>query len=135
MGTITQHTLRRMRPDAKLVAIELNHEFATFLRSEIADPRLHVVCGSASDVGRVASSLGLTSVDYIISGIPLSLIPSDVRLEILQQSRELLSPGGALLVYQFTGTALPHLKSVFGSVRQGFQPLNILPARIFHCTI
>jgi hypothetical protein len=45
-----------------------------------------------------------------------------------------LHPEGALLVYQFTNTVLPYLKSSFGSVRQDFQFLNILPARIFYCT-
>jgi hypothetical protein len=29
---------------------------------------------------------------------------------------------------------LPYLKSSFSSVRQNFQFLNILPARIFYCT-
>jgi hypothetical protein len=29
---------------------------------------------------------------------------------------------------------LPYLKSSFSSVKLGFQLLNILPARIFHCT-
>jgi hypothetical protein len=39
IGTITQEFLKRMRPDAELVAIELNEEFVTFLRNKIADPR------------------------------------------------------------------------------------------------
>lgn len=134
VGTITQQVLKRMRPDAVLVAIELNQEFADFLRSQIDDPRLRVVCGSASAVRSVLAGLGLTYTDYIISGIPYSLIPDPLRREILEESRELLHPDGALLVYQFTRTVLPHLQSVFGSVEQGFQPLNILPARLFYCT-
>lgn len=134
VGTITQQILKRMRPDALLVAIELNQEFSEFLRAEIDDPRLRVVCGSASDVRKVLAALGLTHTDYIISGIPYSLIPDPLRREILQESKALLHPEGALLVYQFTRTVLPHLQSVFGSVEQEFQPLNILPARLFYCT-
>jgi hypothetical protein len=30
---------------------------------------------------------------------------------------------------------LPSLQSSFSSVREDFQPLNILPARIFRCTL
>jgi phospholipid N-methyltransferase len=134
VGTITQEILKRMRADAVLVAIELNEEFVAFLREEISDPRLRAVHGSACEVRHVLSGLGQHSADYIISGIPYSTIPDPVRREILDQSRLLLQPEGALLVYQFTGTVLPYLKSSFGSVRQNFQFLNILPARIFYCT-
>ncbi len=134
VGTITQEILKRMRPDAVLVAIELNREFVSFLQDQANDPRLHVVYGSASDVRNVLARLNLTRADYIISGIPFSTMPVPIRQEILEESRQLLQPGGALLVYQFTRTVLPYLESSFGSVEQGFQLLNILPARIFHCT-
>jgi phospholipid N-methyltransferase len=61
-------------------------------------------------------------------------MPDQVRREILEESRQVLDPEGALLIYQFTRTVLPYLESSFGTVQQNFQPLNILPARIFHCT-
>jgi phospholipid N-methyltransferase len=134
VGTITQEILKRMRSDAVLVAIELNEEFVTFLHEEIDDPRLHAIHASACDVRNVLCKLGLPHADYIISGIPYSTLPDPVRREILQESKLLLQPEGALLVYQFTGTVLPYLKSSFGSVQQNFQFLNILPARIFYCT-
>lgn len=134
VGTMTQEILKRMRPDAVLLAIELNEEFVTFLRKEIVDPRLHAVHASAADVRNVLASLGLPSADYIISGIPYSNMPHAVRREVMLESRQVLHPEGALLVYQFTNTVLPYLKSSFSSVRQNFQVLNILPARIFYCT-
>jgi phospholipid N-methyltransferase len=134
IGTITQEILKRMRPDATLVAIELNQDFVDFLRDEIEDPRLRVVCGSALDVRTLLAAQNLAHADYIVSGIPYSLIPDPTRREILEESCQLLHPEGALLVYQFTRAVLPHLQSVFRSVKQGFQPLNILPARLFYCT-
>jgi phospholipid N-methyltransferase len=134
VGTITQEILKRMRPDAVLLALELNEEFVNFLQEEIVDPRFHAVHASASDVRSVLSRLGLPCADYIISGIPYSTMPHAVRREVMQESRQVLHPEGALLVYQFTNTVLPYLKSSFSSVRQNFQFLNILPARIFYCT-
>jgi phospholipid N-methyltransferase len=135
IGTITREVLKRMRPDATLVAIELNSDFVEFLRTEFDDPRLRVVHGSAADVMRTLRALNLPAADYIISGIPYSTIPAPIRHEILEQSRELLSHGGAMLVYQFTRVVAPHLKRRFRSVEQGFTPLNILPAHIFHCRV
>jgi phospholipid N-methyltransferase len=134
VGTITQHILRRMHPDAVLVAIELNDEFVEFLSKEIRDPRLMVLRGSASDARKLLASVGLSQADYVISGIPYSTFPEDLRREICEETRELVEPTGTHLVYQFTTAVLPYLKSNFGLVQQGFQPWNILPARIFHCT-
>ena len=135
VGTITQEILKRMRPDAELVAIELNGEFATLLRNKITDPRLHAVHASASEVRNVLlKELGQPRADYIVSGIPYSTIPDAVRWEILEESRQLLQPDGALLLYQFTQTVLPYLKASFSNVKQSFQFLNIMPARIFYCT-
>ena len=57
IGNITREILQRMRPDAVLVAIELNSEFVEYLRDEIRDPRLHVVYGSASEVGPILARL------------------------------------------------------------------------------
>jgi phospholipid N-methyltransferase len=134
VGTITQEILKRMRPDARLVVIELNPQFVEFLQARIQDPRLHVVLGSASEARKVLTDLNLARASYIISGIPYSLIPDPVRREILEQARQILTPDGALLVYQFTDAVLPYLQSSFGSVQQNFQFWNILPARIFYCT-
>jgi phospholipid N-methyltransferase len=134
VGTMTREILRRMRPDATLVAIELNQAFVDFLSHDIDDSRLRVVNASACQVRAVLDRLGVGRADCIISGIPYTNMPEAKRQEILNESREALSPEGSLLVYQFTRTVLPYLQSSFGSVRQRFQLLNIFPARIFHCT-
>jgi hypothetical protein len=50
VGTFTRPVLDQLSPDAKLIAIDTNPDFVAYLRSEIADPRLHCVVGSAADV-------------------------------------------------------------------------------------
>ncbi|HEV2400211.1 MAG TPA: rRNA adenine N-6-methyltransferase family protein [Candidatus Sulfotelmatobacter sp.] len=134
VGTITKEALKRMRPDAVLVVIELNGEFVEFLRNTIRDPRLHVVHGSAAHVRRILAEHGVAPADYIISSLPYSLLPEDLRREIVEESRHALKPQGSLLVFQYNRTLLPYLKSSFSSVRLNFQLFNILPALIFHCT-
>jgi len=104
VGTITQEILKRMRPDAVLLALELNEEFVTFLREEIVDPRFHAVHASASDVRKVLARLGLPCADYIISGIPYSTIPVALRRSILRESRAMATQGGEVIVYQFMRT-------------------------------
>jgi phospholipid N-methyltransferase len=134
VGTITREALKRMRPDAVLLVIELNEEFVQYLGATIRDPRLRVVHGSAAQVRRILAEQRLAPADYIISSIPYSLLSAAVRQEIVAESRHALTAQGSLLVFQYNRTLLPCLKSSFSSVKLNFQPLNILPALIFHCT-
>jgi phospholipid N-methyltransferase len=134
VGTITREMLKRMRADAILVVIETNDDFVEYLGGNLRDPRLRVVHGSAAHVRRILAEHGLAPADYIISSIPYSFMSDALRLEILAESRQALKVQGSMLVFQYTRTILPYLKSSFSSVRQGFQLFNILPARIFHCT-
>lgn len=134
VGTITGNILDRMKPNTRLVVFEMNEDFVRYLNRTFPDPRLHVVHGSAENVQRELERLKLDGADYIISGIPFTTMPEDLRDEIMRESRAALNPGGAVLVYQFTRAVLPYLRSHFPKVYQDFEPLNILPARLFYCT-
>ena len=133
VGTFTTEILRRMRPDAVLIALETNADFVRFLLGRVRDERLHVIHGSAVDADAALARLNLSQADYVISGIPYTTIPPHVRETILRKTHSMLHPGGAFLVYQFTRTVLPYLQEVFSLVRQDFEPLNVMPARLFFC--
>jgi phospholipid N-methyltransferase len=133
VGTITAEVLRRMHPDAILIAIEMNPDFVSYLSRAIDDPRLKVVAGSAESVDEILRRLGCSRADYIISGIPFSTIPAEVRERILRKTCEVLKPRGAFLVYQFSTRVLQDLMRIFGYVGRGFELLNVLPAHLFFC--
>ena len=133
VGSITAEILRRMRPDARLIAIETHPDFVRFLRRAFPDERLQVIEGSAADVEDILRRVGVEKANYIISGIPFSTLPAALREHILRKSCAVLEPGGAFLVYQFSTRVLPDLRRVFGYVRRSFEPLNVLPAHLFFC--
>ena len=133
VGTFTGEILKRMRPDAHLVAIETNPAFVRLLRGEYQDPRFHVALESAANVGAILAGLNLPQANYIISGIPLGSMPEALRTDIVTKTREALVPGGRFLVYQFTSRVLPQLQHTFGDVQRGMEPRNIPPAHLFVC--
>jgi phospholipid N-methyltransferase len=133
VGSITTEILRRMRPDASLIAIETNPEFVSFLRSTTEDERLHVVEASAESVVEVLRQHGHEKASYVISGIPFSTISAPLRERILRKTCSVLEPHGSFLVYQFSTRVLPDLQRIFRSVRHQFEPLNVLPAHLFFC--
>jgi phospholipid N-methyltransferase len=133
VGGITEEILRRMRPDASLIAIETTPEFVSFLRSSTQDERLHVVEASAESVVEILRQHGHERASYIISGIPFSTISAPVRERILRRTCSVLEPHGSFLVYQFSTRVLQDLRRIFRYVRRQFEPLNVLPAYLFFC--
>ncbi len=135
VGVITAEILRRMRSDALLIAIELNPDFVTHLRSALPDERLRVVEGSAEAVQEILERFGHRKANYIISGIPFSTIPAQIRERILRNTSTALAPGGAFLVFQFSTRVLEDLQRGFHYGRRKFEPLNVLPAHLFFCEV
>ncbi len=133
VGTFTAEILRRLRPDGSLVAFETNRDFVHYLSRTVRDERLHLVHGSAASAGEVLSARGLNHADYVISGIPYTTMPAELRDRILRTTHAVLEPSGSFLVYQFTRAVLPFLRRQFGMVTQEFELRNIMPARLFYC--
>jgi phospholipid N-methyltransferase len=134
LGNFTRSILQRMRPDATLVAFEIDGNFCEYLRSSVTDPRFHLVPESATEIEPVLKRLGLDRADYVISGIPFKTLVDDARREIVRSTHAVLQPNGQFLVYQMSGVVRPYLERVFGQVQQDFELFNILPIRLFYCS-
>ncbi len=133
VGTITKEILKRMRPDAVLLTFEINDDFVRHLKQNFDDPRLRVYHRSGGDILEVLRELRLGSADYVLAGIPFSIMPDDARMAVLQNSHDALASGGVMLVYQFSNKVRADLEKLYGRVHSLFEPRNILPAHVFHC--
>lgn len=133
VGVITKEIVQRMAPDARLIVVETNEEFVGVLRKTMPDSRLDVVHGSAADIRGILHERGIEHADYVISGIPYSLMPAEVRDAIIAATYAVLRPGGRFLVFQYSPVALPAVRRVFDNVKLDFELLNILPATLFIC--
>lgn len=131
VGTFTEHVLRRMAPDATLIAIDTNPDFIKYLRGKFTDNRLLPINGSAADVTQIIKDCGFDNADYVLSGLPFSTLPPGVGPKIAEQTYEALRPGGAFLVYQFTPKVRDFLEPVFDRIDRGLEWVNVPPCTIF----
>ena len=131
VGTFTEHVLRRMAPDATLIAIDTNADFVRYLRGKFTDSRLFPVTGSAADVHQIIADCGFEHADYILSGLPFSTLPAGIGPAIAAQTHETLRPGGAFLVYQFKAKARDFMAPHFERIDRGFEWINIPPCHLF----
>ena len=131
VGTFTEHVLRRMAPDATLIAIDTNADFIRYLRGKFTDNRLFPINGSAADVQQIITDCGFDEADYILSGLPFSTLPAGVGPLIAEETFEALRPGGAFLVYQFTPKVRDFLDPHFDRIDRGLEWVNVPPCTLF----
>jgi phospholipid N-methyltransferase len=131
VGTFTRPLLDRLSSDATLVTIDTNPEFTRYLNGAIDDPRLVAVNGSAADVESILADRDLGSADYVLSGLPFSTLPAGVGEDIAEATANVLRPGGAFLVYQFSPKVLDFIRPHFAPIKRGFEWINVPPATHF----
>jgi phosphatidylethanolamine/phosphatidyl-N-methylethanolamine N-methyltransferase len=129
-GGTTRAILNALRPDAKLLVVEVNPHFAALV-GRIDDPRLIVHYGSARDLRDALSRYGLPAPDAVISGIPFSTIERRTGSLVLETISSVLAPGGRFVAYQsrrhVDDLSRPHL----GPAHVELAWLNIPPLRLY----
>lgn len=132
VGNISIEILKRMRPDAKLILIELNDGLAEFLQTKFRDPRVIACHRSAEDVLDILKEHNVDHADYVVSGIPFSAIPPSVADDVVSATWRALRPGGQFLIYQFRLAVLDYLKKSFTKFETAYQPLNFPPLHVIY---
>lgn len=108
-GVHSRELAQRMRPDARLLLFELDPAFSRDLSRQFADDRrVHVINANAATIGRELEQRGIPHCDYIISGIPFSILELEKKRDLLRQTHDALASGGAFIIYQVTNELRQH---------------------------
>jgi len=130
IGNISIEILKRMRPDATLILLELNDDLHKYLESAFRDPRVISLHRSAEDIVQVLKENGLKHADYVVSGIPFSMLPAGVGDNVINATWSALRPGGQFLIYQYRLKILDFLRKRFTKIDTQFEPINVPPAHV-----
>ncbi len=131
-GVQTGEILARLRPDARLVAVEIDPKLSALLRERYAgDERLEVVTDSAENVD---AYLGGRRADVLVSAIPFTSLDAGVRQRILDVLPVMLAPRGVMVVIQYSPLMLKEFQRRFRTVRWRITPWNVPPAFLFACS-
>lgn len=132
-GVFTTELLRRLAPTGQLLTLDTEKHFIADLQARLPDPRLVAVRGSAAQIERHIAALGWSGVDLIVSGIPYTAMPAELRTAILQASARVLAPEGLFTAYQYSTYVLPLLRQTFAQVQTRWVARNLPPAFYFQC--
>ena len=130
-GVQTGEILARMKPGARLVALEIDPGLARLLEERFDDPRLQVVCDSAE---HLLDHLDGEQADVLVCALPFTSLEPGLRRRILDTLPKALAPRGTALVIQYSPLIQAELRRLFPSVRRRISLLNVPPAFLFACS-
>jgi len=126
-GAHSRELARRMRSDAQLLLFELDSAFSRDLERQFADDaRVHVLNRDAAALPEELEQRGIAQCDYILSGIPFSILNIAKKRALLQKTHDALAPGGSFIIYQVTNELRQHAK-IFAHAQSEYFLQNIPP--------
>lgn len=133
-GVHSRELARRMAPGSQLLLFELDAAFSRDLQRQFAhDSRVHVINGDAARLPEELAVRGIPQCDYILSGIPFSILEINKKRALLQKTHEALADGGSFVIYQVTNELRQHA-TLFDCGESEYFLQNIPPmfVTVFH---
>lgn len=112
-GCHTREIVQRMHPESKLILFELDPELAEHLEDQFrGDGRITVLNEDAALLSQELLKRGHTHCDYIVSGIPFSILDPEKKRELLRSTYDSLAPQDhtAFIIYQVTNELVGHCR-------------------------
>lgn len=131
-GVITKHILKRLEPDAMVLAFEVAPDLCDDMRA-IGDPRLIVVQDSAENIQQHLDAHALGPVDAVVSALPFTILPAAVGKRIIAAARDCLKPGGHYKQVHYSLKTRDYYREAFGNVSTRWVPWNLPPAFVLTC--
>ena len=133
-GIFTEKIIEKLAPDTHLVVIELNDVFYQNLSAKVTNEHCHIVHGSASDLGKILQGLGFEKADCVVSSLPLTNFPKDLRIDIMNAVTDCLTPTGTFIQFQYTLQSKKHFQRIFKHVSINYAAFNFPPAFVYCCS-
>lgn len=128
-GCHTREIVRRMHPDSHLILFELDPELAQHLDEQFrSDRRVTVLNADCATLADQLAQRGHRHCDYIVSGIPFSILEPAKKRELLRSTFNALAPTAtsAFIIYQVTNELVGHCRH-FSRVESEYCLQNIPP--------
>ena len=132
-GVFTTEILKLIGPNTKFFVFETNELFYKILKEKIKDDRVILINDSAEKIGEYILSHNIKKANYIISALPLSLIPVHIKNSIIENSVKYLKSDGQYVQFQYTPYDYMRLKRYFKKVKLAFTLTNFPPAFLYRC--
>ncbi|AIK36087.1 MULTISPECIES: class I SAM-dependent methyltransferase [Bacillus] len=133
-GSFTREIIKRKKEHTIFILIEINEVFFKKLQKQFKDdPNVLVIHGSAENIKKYIKELQIEKVDYVLSGLPFTSLPTEVSSRILSSVMESLSEDGEFITFQYSLARKAFIQTFFQEISLKKVWLNLPPAHVLSC--
>lgn len=150
-GMFTAEILAKMRTGCRFIAIEKNLRMADIFKQRFPQVRrssyegatqVRLFLDSVENLPLILADEGVSSVDYIISGLPWASFDSALQKKLMDVTVAALRPGGEFLTFAYIHSLMLPAGRRFRNLLQGHFPKiehspivwrNLPPAFVYRC--
>ena len=102
-GPFTREIVKSLKSGDVFIVIEQNEKFVNILNEQFgSNPLVKIYHDSVENISAILEKEDLNNLDYIISGIPLSVLSKKQIDEILESTKESMHQKTLFLVFQYS---------------------------------
>ncbi len=129
-GAFTRNIQVLKHQDCKVAVFEKDEEMRDELNTVYPN---FIYFEDALCLSENVNSMGMDSLDAVVSGLPFTLFKEAVREQILDGVINSLKPNGVFVAFQYSLQMKKLLSQKFSRVEISFVPLNFPPAFVYVC--
>lgn len=130
-GAVTEFAARKMHPESRLIAIEIDPQFAELLRRKC--PRAEVVVGDAMHLDELLGEMGIEHIDVVLNGLPTPSLPQAVNAAVLKCVAHRARDGWYSQLTVMPWVYLKMYRKLFEFVDFRLVVRNVPPGGVYHC--
>lgn len=133
-GIFTEEILTKRSPDTIVVLVELSDEFYHNLVERFeGEDNLFIINGSAENIDWYLRKLNIPYVDYVVSGLPFTTLPTEISKKIINKTKSVLKDDGLFITFQYTLLRKKLFRDFFHYVKVKKEFRNFPPAYVLSC--
>jgi len=133
-GVFSKKIIERMSDQSIFILIELNEDFYRLLKETFKNHKnVYIFNDNVCNVKSILNSIGKSSADYIVSGIPFSSIPKKTANKILYVTQEILTDKGLFITFQYSKLNKKLFNDRFLNISIDKVWKNLPPANVIKC--
>lgn len=130
-GAVTREVARRMHPESRLIAIEIDATFARHLRHAV--PQAEVIVADVKDLSDVLATANVSRFDLLLNGLPTPSLPKSLNRIVLDtfahRSPEATFSQLTIMPWVYKPTYV----RLFDDVAFNLVVKNAPPGGVYHC--
>ncbi|MEW9094729.1 MAG: rRNA adenine N-6-methyltransferase family protein [Clostridiaceae bacterium] len=133
-GVFTEKLIARKKEDTLLIVFENNKEFyEDLLNIYRYKNNVKIINDGAENAKKYLEYYNVKQVDYIVSGIPFTVLPVNISNRILETTKEILDNNGEFITFQYSLIKINFFRDYFNNIKNKKVMLNLPPAYVLKC--